>query len=317
MIGYCEYYTDPKTSALADHLNVPAAAWTHVNGIHMLACQDHTDANCHDEICTCAVPGHWDREFDVQFGDRELTNNSGWVPLSPEEQGPCEHYTTLDAYLLPSGKEITFWSNRYNYDFEIVGFEGSYENCTPVPGKLVRIKGKAFGGCGRWAKYSDGHAVKCGPCCGQESLPPGTTMLTIEGLEASVGSNEKTWLEGGESFCPQGVSSDFDSPEEIATLDEIPKPTICPGCGVKLAEDCCSVVDGTYHFGEGGCADQAGEPGMEFFPIEFELRGARGTRQGVCQGTDPQDAIKNFLADYPTSGDCGTIVAIRVPGVAN
>ena len=103
--------------------------------------------------------------------------------------------------------------------------------------------------------------------------------------------------------------------EEFARLDEIPKPIVCPGCGVKLDEDCISVVDGTYHFGEGGCADQAGEPGKEFFPIEFELQGKKSTRQGVCQGTDPMDAIKNFLAEYPTSGDCGAIVAIRVPGV--
>jgi len=105
------------------------------------------------------------------------------------------------------------------------------------------------------------------------------------------------------------------TPITAEELDEIPKPIICPGCGVKLDEDCISVVDGTYHFGEDGCADQAGEPGKEFFPIEFELAGKERTRQGVCQGSDPMDAIKNFLADYPTWGDCGTIVAIRVPGV--
>ena len=260
---------------------------------------------------------------DVQFGDPELMryDKSEWVPLRPEEQGVnvvCDHYTMLDCYLLPSGNTVEFWSNRYNYAFEIVGSNSGADGiCTPVPGKLVRIKGKMFAGCGRLAKYSDGETVKCGPCCGREPLPPGTTMLTIEGLEASVGSREKTWLKWEELFFPQGASSDLDSPEEIATIDEIPKPTICPGCGVKLDEDCCSVVDGTYHFGEGGCADQAGEPGKEFFPIEFELAGKEGIRQGVCQGTDPQDAIKNFLGDYPTSGDCGTIVAIRVPGAEN
>jgi hypothetical protein len=260
---------------------------------------------------------------DVQFGDPELMRygNSEWVPLGPEEQGVnvlCEHYTMLDRYLLPSGNTVEFWSNRYNYAFEIVGANSGADGmCTPVPGKLVRIKGKAFGGCGRLAKYSDGQTIKCGPCCGQEPLPPGTAMLTIEGLEASVGSKENTWLEWEERFFPEDSASNLDSPEGIATLDEIPKPAICPGCGVKLGEDCISVVDGTYHFGEGGCADQAGEPGKEFFPIEFELQGKEGTRHGVCQGTDPQDAIRNFLTDYPTSGDCGTIVAIRVTDVGS
>jgi len=258
---------------------------------------------------------------DVQFGDPELMQHdkSEWVPLRPEERGVrvgCEHYTMFDRYLLPSGNTVEFWSNRYNYAFEIVGSNAGVDGmCTPVPGKLVRIKGNAFGGCGRLAKYSDGQKVKCGPCCGQEPLPPGTAMLTIEGLEASVGSKEKTWLAWEERFFAQNASSELDSLIEITTLDEIPKPTICPGCGVKLDEDCCSVVDATYHFGEGGYADQAGEPTKEFFPIEFELARKEGTRQGVCQGTNPMDAIKNFLAEFPTSGDCGTIVAIRVPGV--
>jgi hypothetical protein len=64
---------------------------------------------------------------------------------------------------------------------------------------------------------------------------------------------------------------------------------------------------GAYH---GNCySDEV----PQFFPIEFELEGKEGKRSGVTQGDNPQDAIRNFLADYPTSGDCGTDVAIRVP----
>ena len=52
---------------------------------------------------------------------------------------------------------------------------------------------------------------------------------------------------------------------------------------------------------------------QQVFPIEFELKAKEGKRSGVTRWGNPQDAIKNCLADYPTSGDCGTIVAIRVP----
>jgi hypothetical protein len=87
----------------------------------------------------------------------------------------------------------------------------------------------------------------------------------------------------------------------------------CPGCGVKLDIIGCGEQDGMYHFGPDGCADQCGERGTEYYPIEFELQGKEGKRSGVTLGSNPQDAIKNFLAEYPMSGDCGTIVAIRVP----
>jgi len=122
---------------------------------------------------------------DVEFGDPELTrrSESEWVPIPPEQQGVdmvCEHVALLDSYLLPSGKVVYFWSNRYNLAFEIV-----YGSDTPVPDKLVRIKGKGSGSCGRLAKYSDGETVKCGPCGGLEPMPPGTPTLTIEGLEAA------------------------------------------------------------------------------------------------------------------------------------
>ena len=115
--------------------------------------------------------------------------------------------------------------------------------------------------------------------------------------------------------------------EEIATNRRTGKVDVCPGCGATLYEfiwregqtfgETTYMVDahGLYHFGPGGCADPCGERRTEYYPIEFELKGKDGKRSGVTLGENPQDAIRNFLADYPTSGDCGTIVAIRVPGV--
>jgi hypothetical protein len=52
---------------------------------------------------------------------------------------------------------------------------------------------------------------------------------------------------------------------------------------------------------------------LKYWPIEFLLAGKEDYYPGVCQGTEPQDAIKTFLENYSPS--MGIIVAIRVPDV--
>lgn len=52
----------------------------------------------------------------------------------------------------------------------------------------------------------------------------------------------------------------------------------------------------------------------QYWPIEFLLAGKTECYPGVCQGTDPQDAIKTFLENYSPS--MGIIKAIRVPDLA-
>jgi len=49
----------------------------------------------------------------------------------------------------------------------------------------------------------------------------------------------------------------------------------------------------------------------QYWPIEFLIVGKADYYPGVCQGTDPQGAIKTFLENYSPS--MGTIMAIRVP----
>lgn len=52
---------------------------------------------------------------------------------------------------------------------------------------------------------------------------------------------------------------------------------------------------------------------LKHFLIEFQLYGTEGKQQRVCQGRDPQGAIKSFLETYPRTQ--GTIVSICVPGM--
>jgi hypothetical protein len=122
--------------------------------------------------------------YDVQFGDPELMQGPKWleIPLvEGQKLGRCEHYTCLMICLLPSGNTVYFWSNRYRYDFEMV-----YDTSEPITGKVVFIKNKGYGGCGRTAKYDNGKSVSCGPCCGREPLPPNAPTLTIEILESAA-----------------------------------------------------------------------------------------------------------------------------------
>jgi len=52
---------------------------------------------------------------------------------------------------------------------------------------------------------------------------------------------------------------------------------------------------------------------LQYWPIEFLLVGKTEYCPGVCQGTDPQDAMKNFLENHSPSME--TVVAIRVTDV--
>jgi hypothetical protein len=50
----------------------------------------------------------------------------------------------------------------------------------------------------------------------------------------------------------------------------------------------------------------------DYFPIEFQIEGIEGTRQGVALGKDADDARRTFVENYPAS-DRDRINWIRVP----